>query len=100
MLALFANSVWSIENDFTVDTIGVSNNTNTIFIETVESIPGSNCPVKNLFRLPDTDKQADRLFSLAMAAQAQGKKLTLGYNANDCLGSGSLVTVFKLKRDA
>ena len=56
--------------DFTILSVGGSNNTNTVYIETDETITNSICSNKNNFRLPDTDKNADRFFSLSMAAQA------------------------------
>lgn len=83
---------------FTVDSVGASNNTNSVYVETTEMISGTTCSNKKVFRLPDTDKQADRFFSLALAAQAQGKKITIAYNVNECHQTGTLVKVFKMYR--
>ena len=85
------------QGDFTVRTIGASNNTNTIFVETSEDA-NTSCSNKKLFRLMDTDKNADRFFSLALAAQAQGKKITIDYTSGNCFDNGTIVNVFRIKK--
>jgi len=82
--------------DFTILSIGGSNNTNTVYIETIETIMNTTCSNKHIFRLPDSDKNADRFFSLSMAAQAQGKKITIGYEVDQCIEGSTLIRVFKL----
>lgn len=97
-LAFLSFDVNAVQGDFTIVSVGSSNNTNTIFIETSESaVSSTECYRKNVFRISDTDKSADRLFSLALAAQAQDKKITIDYSESECLESGILIKVFRLK---
>lgn len=96
--SLLGFSVSAANGDFTISSVGSSNGTNTIFIETIEAATATtNCSNRKLFRLPDSDKSADRLFSLALSAQAQNKKITLDYNIDECLEGGVLISVFRLK---
>lgn len=87
----------AVEGSFTINTIGSSNNSNTIFIETAESITGSECPNKYLFRLPDSDKAADRLFSMGLAEKTIGKKIVINYEVDSCFEGASLVRAFRLR---
>lgn len=87
----------AVEGTFSIHTIGASNNSNTIFIETVEDITGSTCSNKRLIRLPDTDKQADRLYSMALAAKLAGKRITVNYDYDGCFDNGTLVQAFRLR---
>lgn len=82
--------------NFTILSVGASNNTDSVYIETVESIPGTTCGNTKVFRLPDSDKNADRFFSLALAAQAQNKKITIAYEIDQCIQGSTLAKVFKL----
>lgn len=84
--------------DFTIAAVGQSNNTDTVYIETIEEVENTSCSNKNLLRLPDSDKAADRFFALALAAQAQNKKISIIYSESNCINNGSLVQVFNLKR--
>ena len=80
VLVLFSSGAYPAQGNFTIKSIGASNNTNTVFIETAESANESTtCSNKKLFRLPYDDQHADKLFSLALAAQAQDKKITIDY---------------------
>ncbi len=38
------------------------------------------------------------MFSLAIAAQAQGKKITIDYSGEKCIDNGTVVDVFRLKK--
>lgn len=90
---------FAVQGDFTVASIGVSNNTNTIFMETLESAStATECSNKKLFRLPDTDKSADKFFSAALAAQAQGKKITIDYFESECYQDAILIKVFRIRK--
>ncbi|PTY36449.1 hypothetical protein BGP77_03885 [Saccharospirillum sp. MSK14-1] len=91
-----SGNVRAADGSFTVSTIGSSNNTDTIFIRTLEEVQNTTCENKKLLRLPHTDGSADRLFSLAIAAQAQGKKISVEYDGNHCIDNGTVITVFWL----
>ena len=90
-------NVYAAQGNFTIESIGGSNNTSTVFIETLEEAD-TECSDNKLFRLPDTDKSADRFYSLALAAQAQGKKITIDYSYSGCLQGAVLIDVFKLRK--
>ncbi|WP_196161759.1 hypothetical protein [Reinekea sp. G2M2-21] len=96
-LALSASAIAYEEHEFTVNVVGASNNTNTVFIDVEETAANSNCDNKRHFKIDDSNKNADRFFSLALAAQAQSKKMVLGYNEDDCLHGGIEPRVFKIK---
>ena len=76
--------------------VGMSNNTNTITINVSESAQKTNCSNKLLFRVPDNDKMADKLFSAAMSAQAQKISIVFGYEENDCLNNGTVPRTFRI----
>lgn len=75
-LGLSANA-FAYEQNFTISAVGGSNNTNTVFIDVLETAKNTECINKNHFKLPVTDQHADRFFSMALAAQAQNKKMSL-----------------------
>jgi hypothetical protein len=84
------------EQYFTVTRVGASNNTNTVFIDAKEDADNTSCDRKNHFKLPLTDQLADKFFSAALAAQAQGRQLVIGYEADECIHGGILPRVFKV----
>lgn len=95
---LLSVNVLAGQGDFTIAAIGQSNSTNTVFIDTVEEVRNTSCSNKKLLRLPDSDKSSDRLFSLALAALEQNKKISITYSDSVCINNGSLIEVFHLKR--
>jgi len=91
-------NVYAVQQNFTVASIGSSNSTGTVFIETLETATSSMCSNKKLFRLSDTDKSADRLFALALAAQAQNKRIAIDYTPTNCFEGGTIISVFRLRK--
>ena len=98
MLCWIPFITFGAEYEFTVDAVGISNSTNTFFITTLEDIPSNSCPVNRLFRAPSNDENTDRFLAIALTAQTQDKKLTIDFEANECLSSGTLIRVIKLTR--
>jgi hypothetical protein len=84
------------EQYFTVTRVGASNNTNTVFIDVSEIANNTTCGRKDHFKLPLTDQLADKFFSAALTAQAQGRRLVIGYEADECIHGGILPRVFKV----
>jgi len=93
----FSIFVGAAEQDFTIVSVGVSNNTNSVFINTLEDSIDSTCTNKKLARMPLNDESADRLLSVALSAQAQGKKISMHVSKTDCLSNGAIVKVFLVK---
>lgn len=87
------------EQDVTISVVGVSNNTNSVFINTVEELKDSTCNNKKLARLPIQDVAANYLLSVGLAAQAQDKKITLLVSQTECISGGALVEVFLIKSE-
>ncbi|WP_019606637.1 hypothetical protein [Teredinibacter turnerae] len=84
------------EQEFSIGAVGGSSNTNSVFIDVVETAQNTNCSNKNHFKLAYDSPHADRFYSTALAAQAQGKKMRLGYEPDDCLSNGVKPRVFKI----
>lgn len=97
VLIILWNSALAEQGDFTVGSIGSSKNTNTIFMETEIPIPKTTCENKYLFRFEKDDVDADRFISIALAAQAQGKMITIDYVVDGCIQNGTAVRVFRLR---
>ena len=94
-LGLSANA-FAYEQNFTISAVGGSNNTNTVFIDVLETAKNTECINKKHFKLPLTDQHADRFFSMALAAQAQNKKMSLHYEPTDCINGAIKPRVFKI----
>lgn len=75
---------------FTVERVGFSNNSDTLFMEVKESIGGTanTCGHKKRFRLPFEDKLADKALSIAMLSQVRQTKVRVGYVTDDCINDG------------
>lgn len=86
----------SAEQSFTIIAVGASNNTNTVFIDVLESASNTTCENKVHFKLPDDDKNSDRFYSIALAAHAQSKKIVIGYYPDECIHGGILPRTFKI----
>ena len=86
----------SAESIFTIDNVGMSRNTKSVFIETKEGIPNTTCPANKLFRLDSSDTLADHLLSISLAAHAQNKTVNVGYETDECLHSGTVVRYIKI----
>jgi|GEM_PF-5259085 len=84
------------ESNLSIDSVGVSRNTNSIFIETKESIPQTTCHVKKLLRLTLSDPAASHILSIAIAAQSQEKLITVIYENNECMASGTVIRALKV----
>ncbi|WP_419227332.1 hypothetical protein [Alteromonas sp. OM2203] len=87
------------ESILSIDSVGVSRNTNSIFIETKESIPQTNCSVKKLLRVNLSDPAASHILSIAIAAQSQEKQITVIYENNECMASGTAIRALKVFSD-
>lgn len=85
----------SIET-FTIKSVGASNGTNTIFVDTVEKASESNCEDSDHFKLPVDDRLGKMFFSAALAAKSAGKRMTIYYEVNDCLFDAVRPHVFKV----
>ncbi|WP_054113241.1 hypothetical protein [Marinagarivorans algicola] len=96
LIFLSSLSFAGIEETFTIKNVGASNNTNTVFIDTVEQATGSSCTNTVHFKLPLDDKLAGKFYSAALMAKASGQKIALTYEPNACISGGILPTVFKI----
>lgn len=90
-------SVYAVENQFTIDYLGVSNNTATLFLEVIENVSGTTCSDPNSFRVSVSDPNVDRFLSILMSAQAQGLPVFINYDVSQCLSGGTVMNVIKLK---
>ena len=96
LLVSFDKVIAYTEQDFTILAVGASNNTNSVFIDVAETALSTDCVNKVHFKLSVLDQNADRFYSMALAAQAQGKKMRLGYEPSDCLSDAVEPRVFKI----
>ncbi len=87
------------ESNLSIDSVGVSRNTNSIFIETKEPIPQTSCQVKKLLRLDLSDPSASYILSIAIAAQSQSKQIIAIYENNECMASGTVIRAIKVFSD-
>ena len=90
------NAAAYFEQEFSISAVGGSSNTNSVFIDVTETAQHTNCANKKHFKLAFDSPHADRFYSTALAAQAQGKKMRLGYEPDDCLSNGVKPRVFKI----
>lgn len=82
---------------FSVQVVGESNNTQTVFLEVTSPIPGSTCANAKSFRLAQNDPLADSLFAAAMTAFVANKRLRVYYDETVCLSEGVVVQAFRLE---
>lgn len=100
LLVLFVLSVRASADSqmvFTITEVGASNNSGTIFINTVEYAADAECSTKNQFKIPLTDPLADRFLSIALTARASNSKVAIYYLPEECVGSGIRPNVILLK---
>ncbi len=96
LVFLSSLSFAGVEETFTVKNVGASNNTNTVFIDTVEQATASSCANTVHFKLPLNDKLADKFYSAALMAKASGQKIAISYEPDACISGGILPAVFKI----
>jgi hypothetical protein len=88
--ALFCSQVFAGEAIFTLVGVGISNDSKTIYIQTLESQSTSVCSIPNTFRLSTTaaDSIHKEIYATALLAMASGRQLKIGYSDSQCLNNG------------
>ncbi len=81
---------------FHVDFVGASANTNTIFINTVESSALTSCSDNKSFRLPIDHVLAKIVVNMGMAAKTTGMRVEFIFDPTQCLSGGTEIGVVKL----
>lgn len=99
LMLVLSNSVSAsyYGNYFTLDKVGGSLNTSSVFAYVLEPADGSTCENKKHFKMPDDHKHSDRFLSVMLAAQAQGKQVYIGYDHEDCYVDGAVPRVYYIK---
>ena len=99
VVSLMASTVASanLSQTFTIENIGASNNTNTVFVNVVEQINDSTCGNKKQLKISLDDKLADKFYSAVLMAYAAGKQITIYYKAEGCTDSGTTPNVFMIE---
>jgi hypothetical protein len=83
--------------EFTISEAGVSDNTGTVFINTIEAATNTECSNPKQFKVALDNRIADRFYSTALMALASNKKITIYYESNICIDSGTKVNVAIVK---
>jgi hypothetical protein len=83
--------------EFSIFEVGVSDNTGTVFINTREAALNTECSNPKQFKVLLDNRIADRFYSTALMALASNKKITIYYESNTCIDSGTKVNVAFVK---
>ena len=98
--ACFLSSTVSAEyyaSYFTLEKVGGSSNSSSVFVYVSEEAKSSTCDNKQHFKLSDESKHADRFLSVMLTAQAQGKQVYIGYDHEDCFKDGTVPRVYYIQ---
>ena len=97
LMALVGYSHADITQTFTIESVGVSDNSGTIFVNVVEQIPNVQCNVSNQFKVDLNNRIADKFYSTALMALASDRQLTILYEPSVCVGSSTKANVVFVK---
>lgn len=81
--------------DFTVVQVGISTNSNTVIIWTQEDASDTTCNYENQFRISLPSTEAYMVYSAALSAMYEGKKVSITYSETECINNGSKLEVFR-----
>lgn len=79
--------------EVTLSHVGVSDNSGTIFFNTVEDIIETDCTNKKQFKVALDNRTADKMYSTALVALATKRKLSIHYHETNCIGVSAKVNV-------
>jgi hypothetical protein len=78
LLSVVADLSFAATEDFTVTATGIDVASKVVFVGVTPSSVSSSCNARNEFKWNLADSGAREIFSLALAAQAAGKKIQIG----------------------
>ena len=74
--------------------VGLSHNTNSVFVRTVSSIAHDDCGNQDYFRLSLDHPSSYMLYSAALTALNENKKMRFQYSVGECLSDSHKIEVF------
>lgn len=85
--------------DFTIKGVGVSNTSESIFINVNEEVPSTSCSKTKTFRLrkADAENTFEEILSLTIAAKATGSTVSIGYDESSCYAGGTILKYVYLR---
>ncbi|WP_146171251.1 hypothetical protein [Saccharospirillum sp. MSK14-1] len=99
LLAVLISSNVFASNNSTIQTVnvlevGLSMNTNRVFILTDQELTHSSCSDKQYLSVPLPNPAAYLFYSVTQAAMNEGKPIRVRYSNNECINNGAVVEVF------
>ena len=95
LLSLWGEYAFAFEREvFNVKEVGLSNNTNTMFIVTSESASNSTCPAKNYFRMDLNSPYSALVYASAQTAMNNSHQIRIQYTNGECLIDSQRIEVF------
>ncbi len=84
----------STRKDITITEVGLSKNTNRVFVKATPAATGTECSDKEHYAISLNGAEAYLFYSAALTAMNEGKKMRVLYESQGCLNGAPIVDVF------